>query len=127
MTDKRPSLPRTSLYAPFFKTGVGNPSRFNVAQDQSGRNKLLSILDDIQLLIERTSPEASTRKLLEGHFTRIITDQIKATYSADDFFQFLRDAVRGLDPFEDDEEDDLDNAGMEQEFDSDFPSSKESK
>ncbi len=135
MTDQRPSPPRTSLYAQFFKAGLGNPSRFEVAAEQSERTKLLSLLDDIQAAMERTSLELPTRKLLEGHFTEIINARIKATYSADDVFQLFLDAVRSAnaeqliaeDDWEPDLADDLEDAEMEQNFAPCLPASKGSQ
>jgi hypothetical protein len=126
MTDKRPPLHHTSLYAPLFKTGAGNPSHFKVMEDRFERDKFLSVLDDIQLMIEKSSLELSTRNLLEQRFTRMITDHIKAAYSSQAVVQLFLDAIGDLDPsdagladdLEDDLEDSFDNTEIEQNFNS---------
>lgn len=114
--------PRASLYASCFQPEAGDLSGFRVEQDHSEREKYLSLLETIRARIGDTPLEAPARASLEELFTRLIADQVKATFSAQDVFQMLRDACRDLDFADDGLEDDLEKTSHDAEPEQKFTS-----
>ena len=100
------------LYSPFFKLGRKPPSR-PLPTDPAVPSKLLTSLDQIEAAVKTGSLDPAVKSALEEQLTQILVMGLKAKYSAEDAQQLFLDAVKDLDPFDDDFDDDADEAQPE--------------
>ncbi|MBI5294892.1 MAG: hypothetical protein HY869_05405 [Chloroflexi bacterium] len=126
MTAHPPSS-HPSLYAALFQSEAGDLSGFRVEKDHSQREKYLSLLETIRARIANLPLEPPARASLEGLFTQLIADQVRATYSAQDAFRMFLDTIREvnaeiLTPEDDGLDDDLDELAPDAKPDQTFTS-----